>query len=373
MKDHPNYYGILPAKVRYCEALPPLAKVLFSEITALSNQWGYCTATNGYFADLYASINPKTGERKPKGQSTIRRLVSKLQDEGFIKVQVDRISGKGTYRKIYPIVDLLGVAQKLTGDGSKIGYQKNNTSNNKEESSSNFEFIDITAKKKYYIEDKRQDKNLPFDVVSSSQTLRAFYSEDTKELRGLLKDCFELDATHEEISECINSFATVAVDSDDDRYKNYKDIRTIEKLKGKFLKWIPTHLKHMKLYPKQFKPKRIKRKHDYSLSKYYETNYLPKHFRKIKANGVLEKDLEQFSNEFDKLLEISANYPSNDSFNPMLVFEVLHKPLGRFLPGSTPKRKEASLLRFMEKQNEYNQARGDVRKLLKKERERQAL
>jgi|TARA_Y100000310_G_scaffold173163_1_gene173294 hypothetical protein len=53
MISKPAYYSILTAKVRYDNDISMGAKILFSEITALSNKKGYCFATNGYFAKLY--------------------------------------------------------------------------------------------------------------------------------------------------------------------------------------------------------------------------------------------------------------------------------------------------------------------------------
>ena len=52
-KNTPNYFGILPANVRYDKKLKPMEKILYTEITALSNSKGYCYATNSYFANLY--------------------------------------------------------------------------------------------------------------------------------------------------------------------------------------------------------------------------------------------------------------------------------------------------------------------------------
>ena len=47
-----SYYAIIPANVRYDPDLTPNAKLLYGEITALTNDKGYCWASNNYFANL---------------------------------------------------------------------------------------------------------------------------------------------------------------------------------------------------------------------------------------------------------------------------------------------------------------------------------
>lgn len=74
--ERPNYYGVLPADVRYDPDVTPSAKILFAEITALSNLTGTCWATNKYFADLY-SVLP----------NRISVWVKQLETKGFISTK----------------------------------------------------------------------------------------------------------------------------------------------------------------------------------------------------------------------------------------------------------------------------------------------
>ena len=79
------YWGVIPAPVRYCKALPPAAKLLFSEITALCKREGYCWASNAHFQALYGV-----------DRATVQRWLVALAREGFIRV--DLIPGTGERR-----------------------------------------------------------------------------------------------------------------------------------------------------------------------------------------------------------------------------------------------------------------------------------
>lgn len=79
MNNKPNYYAIIPANVRYCKTIPMGSKLLYGEITALSNEKGYCWAKNSYFEELY-QVDKKT----------IIRWLNKLIEQKFIKkIKVD--------------------------------------------------------------------------------------------------------------------------------------------------------------------------------------------------------------------------------------------------------------------------------------------
>jgi hypothetical protein len=58
----PNYYAVIPAEVRYNEKLTANSKLLYGELTALSNKTGISWAQNKYFAELY-SVDTKTVSR----------------------------------------------------------------------------------------------------------------------------------------------------------------------------------------------------------------------------------------------------------------------------------------------------------------------
>lgn len=90
-----NYYAIIPATVRYSKSLKANEKLLYGEITSLSNKNGFCYAKNRYFADLYGvSIE------------TVSRWLSNLQKCGFIQIEVKRNENKEVIARYIYIVDV---------------------------------------------------------------------------------------------------------------------------------------------------------------------------------------------------------------------------------------------------------------------------
>ena len=102
-QSQPSYYAIIPANVRYDKNLEPNAKLLYGEISALSNIEGFCFSGNKYFADLY-DVDIRT----------VKRWISALEKAGYIKI-VHEKNGIRTLRKIY----LFEVFQKMFTEGQK--------------------------------------------------------------------------------------------------------------------------------------------------------------------------------------------------------------------------------------------------------------
>ena len=85
-----SYYAIIPANVRYDESLPPNAKLLYGEITALCNAEGYCWASNKYFAELYGVT-----------LRTVANWLRSLVERGYIKSEVFFKNGSKEVDKRY--------------------------------------------------------------------------------------------------------------------------------------------------------------------------------------------------------------------------------------------------------------------------------
>lgn len=118
-----NYYAILPANIRYDKDLSPNAKLLYGEITALSNEKGYCWATNSYFANLYNVKN-----------TAVSRWIKQLVKKGYVtsvityKNETKEIDSRRLYIGHTPIVkkDNTPIVKKDKDNNTSI----NNTSIN---------------------------------------------------------------------------------------------------------------------------------------------------------------------------------------------------------------------------------------------------
>lgn len=114
--EHPSYYSILTANVRYDQRLKNHAdcKVLYSEITALSNKDGYCHATNKYFSKLYDRPVP-----------TISKWINLLKDCGYLKVVMIKDGKQIKERLIYPVSTPINVNVNTYSRSHERGINSN--------------------------------------------------------------------------------------------------------------------------------------------------------------------------------------------------------------------------------------------------------
>lgn len=130
--ENPNYYAIIPAKVRYDNELKANEKLLYGEITALSNKEGYCNARNTYFAKIYG-----------KHKDTIQEWISKLKQRGYIETQIIKNDlGRVEERRIYPIGENAYThRQKHPHPIGENAYDNITSINNKKEKEEGFKKI----------------------------------------------------------------------------------------------------------------------------------------------------------------------------------------------------------------------------------------
>ncbi|MEI0491435.1 helix-turn-helix domain-containing protein [Brachyspira intermedia] len=124
MKNNKNYYTIIPSVVRYDKRLKPLSKLIYGEITALTNDKGYSWANNNYFAEIYSV-----------SKDTISRAIRQLEEYNYIKCIYDKSKQNNEKRKIY-LNKKLSIAKmpircsKNSTDGIDKKVEDNNKDNN---------------------------------------------------------------------------------------------------------------------------------------------------------------------------------------------------------------------------------------------------
>lgn len=185
--EKPNFYGIMPANVRYDKNLKPMEKILYTEITALSNKEGYCFASNSYFGELY-EVNKKT----------VSTWVNNLEKQGYIKIVLIYKQGTKeiTERRIY-------INQKVSPVNKNVDTypQKNGEVSTKKS-------IGYPQKNGDPIHKKMEDNNtsiiLQDDVVNNTTQKE---NETTKEIEQQ-HQLIAINLAKTELSKlCVNKFA----------------------------------------------------------------------------------------------------------------------------------------------------------------------
>jgi len=173
-----SYYAIIPANVRYDPDLTPNAKLLYGEITALTNEKGYCWATNKYFANLYKctpqAISKWTKILEKKNYITIKYVYkdnSKEIDQRIICL-VDKVS-----TNVNRVSTNVSEASTNNEEGYQQKVKENNTSSNN------------TFNNTYYSNKELND--LFIDFLKMRKQLRAVNSE--RAINSLIKTLSQYD------------------------------------------------------------------------------------------------------------------------------------------------------------------------------------
>ena len=77
MREEPSFYAVIPIIIMRDKRLKLGARLLYGEITSLSNKEGFCWASNKYFAELYDC-----------SKDTISRWIAELKECEHISVEL---------------------------------------------------------------------------------------------------------------------------------------------------------------------------------------------------------------------------------------------------------------------------------------------
>lgn len=183
MENKKSYYSIIPANVRYDKDLTPNAKLLYSEITALCNEKGYCWANNSYFAELYQVSN-----------TSISKWISQLRKKGYIGIEL--IYKKGTkqienrYITLvkYPMEEKLGGYITNVKDPIKEKLKDNNTTNNTintkdERETSKIGYLDLMSSEEKIELSKKYNCTLN-DISHKVESLKLYCESNGKKYKN---------------------------------------------------------------------------------------------------------------------------------------------------------------------------------------------
>ena len=151
MEEKPNYYAVIPAEIRYDKELTANEKILYGEITALTNKNGECWAGNEYFANLY----------KVKNRS-VSRWISHLKEKRYITISLEyKNDTKEINKRIIkingiPIDKNVKTYRQNCQEGIDKNVLENNTSINNKENINNKLFIQKKVFKKPTIEEIKE-------------------------------------------------------------------------------------------------------------------------------------------------------------------------------------------------------------------------
>ncbi|KLI42096.1 hypothetical protein SZ40_10485 [Brachyspira hyodysenteriae] len=278
MKESKNYYTIIPSAVRYDKRLKPLSKLIYGEITALTNDKGYCWANNNYFAEIYSV-----------SKDTISRAVRQLEEFNYIKCIYDKTKQNNEKRKIYIKSSVSSKKSIRHSKNPTDGIDKKVEDNNKDNNLNN--------------KDNESDNKKDLDKINKTDNINSLSNSFDSFVNELINTFNFLTGSKATKLYQVHSFKTKYKQQEiksifDDRKFDWKDcinlarqkVKDKDNLSGIWLDF----LSYLKIYL-------IKGDRENTIKRYYTEEELIKREEKLKEIELIKMQKER--DEKLKLLE----------------------------------------------------------------------
>lgn len=190
--EQPSYYAVIPANVRYDKDLKANEKLIYGEVTCLSQSTGRCFASNNYFAELYGV-----------SKETVSRWISNLSHKGYIEIVL--VYKKGTKQIInryiqicqYPIDEKINTPIDENVKGNTTSF--NTTSNNKDSTNETHINQPKDINQELTLDDKPEsvDVNVWFSFLKYRKAKKSKLTELA--MKGIERESVKANITLEEV------------------------------------------------------------------------------------------------------------------------------------------------------------------------------
>ena len=191
--DKWNYIKI-PEVVEGNNNLAEGAKLIYGRIFSLTQKWGYCKASNGWFAEKY-----------DRTRQCISKWIKQLEAEKLIKIEYIGILGNQE-RRLSIIIDTLSTTVEgvsTTVDGLSIIIDHNNISNNisnnnrertREKEENDFYKFEETPVIELISSEKKQAKEIPaaakieednLDYLKAAETMKEYFEKKPDQILAM--------------------------------------------------------------------------------------------------------------------------------------------------------------------------------------------
>ena len=185
-----NYYAVIPVKILSDNTTSSMARLLYGQISSLTNMDGFCWASNKYFADFFGI-----------SQRSVSRLVSELAEKEYIKVSIIRDEGtKAVEKRVITLgTTNLSIPHDKNDDRShdKIvhpPHDKNGEENNKDIYTTNTDIKEnISISKDIDIKRKSDICKQVIDYLNAKTQSHYKWQSHTKNIIARINEGYTLD------------------------------------------------------------------------------------------------------------------------------------------------------------------------------------